>query len=222
MDKRNISISSEYSAQGRNHSKSPGLIRLLSRSSIMRNIGEQNCIVDYGCGKLRHFDLLIKLANEYYLVDTKEQLTRVHTESGLSFDFNEYIENNSNGSICKIFNNKEFEKISLKADIVFSIAVADVIPLNDYSKIIADSYTKLKRGSYFVLVVPRNDTSILRRCTQENLYEEGHLFPRGKYFTYIRNYRDPKPLIDKFEETGFSIIEDLSIFSQICMIFKKN
>lgn len=52
---KTIILNTEYSAQGRNHSNSPGLVRLINKSQILQNIGNENCIVDYGCGKLRNF-----------------------------------------------------------------------------------------------------------------------------------------------------------------------
>lgn len=118
--------------------------------------------------------------------------------------------------------NVEFANIEIQCDIIFSIAVADIIPLESFKHIIEDSYLKLKKDAYFVIVVPRNDTSILRRCNNENAYNEGFIFKKGKYTTYMRNYRDPNPLYNEFEKNGFSLVEDLSVFNQICSIFKKN
>ncbi|MFA5228990.1 MAG: hypothetical protein WC446_04500 [Candidatus Paceibacterota bacterium] len=216
-----ILINSEYSAQGRKHSISPGLIRLINKSSILKNIGNKNRVVDYGCGKLRNFEQIIKFAKELYLVDTKIQLLRNHTEQGKKFDYLDFLKNNSNGVICRIIDNINFQQLNINCDIIFSIAVADVIPLDSYSNIIKDSYNKLRKDGFFVLIVPRNDTSILRRCNKENSYKCGNLFKKGKYYTYMRNYRDSKPLYNEIEKYGFCLEEDFSFYNQICAIFQK-
>jgi SAM-dependent methyltransferase len=222
MIKEDIIINSEYSAQGRNHSTSPGLVRLINKSKILGSIGNDNCVVDYGCGKLRNFEQIKKFAQELYLVDTKIQLSRNHTEQGKLFDYNDFLEKNSNGVACKLMDNINFQKLNINCDLIFSIAVADIIPLESYATIIKDSFEKLRKDGYLVLVVPRNDTSILRRCNKENSYKLGNVFRKGKYCTYMRNYRDSKPLFTEVEKYGFSLEEDLSIFNQICTIFRKN
>src|SRR3974390_215792 len=78
-----IEIRPEYSAQRRSHPTNialRGALEYLGSESAQprRALGR---IADLGCGKLRHYCLLSE-AQEIVLVDTENQVTTTHVDSG--------------------------------------------------------------------------------------------------------------------------------------------
>ena len=180
-------------------------------------------IADQGCGKLRHYKLLRPLARELYLVDTKDQLDKPHADRRVTYTVRQFATQASRRNNLRVIAlpATDFQQSTLDLDLVFSIAVCDVIPSRIRRTIIADASGNLKPHGYFVLIVPRNDVSITSRCTNHNRHDDGHAFAHHGIHTFYRNFSSTKPLINQCRRNDLLVVDDLSVYRQICIIFTK-
>jgi len=223
MVPKKIKIYPEYSAQP--SIAKPNPLLEVSIQYILSNRNPQKIkllkIVDYGCGKLRHLHVFFKYFNTIYLVDTEIQLSRVQRLFGEKTSVTHYIDNLRTSKKMRVFNNHEFESLTLAVDIVFSIAVFDVVLPHVRRRMIKASYKNLKKGGYFVVIIPRNDSSILKRCSENNKYADGHIFHHHGIVTFFKNFSETKHLINKITKIGFVLSKDLSRYRNVCLIFEK-
>jgi SAM-dependent methyltransferase len=200
-------------------------LKLALKAVAARNGGALNGlrIADQGCGKLRHYRALAPLARELYLVDTDKQLTTPHVDRQRTFTIEEFAakEREKRFLEVQVLRDREFERSALGLDCVFSIAVFDVVPPDVRLSVIAAARRNLKRGGWFVVIIPRNDSSILARCTQENQHRDGHLFSHHGIQTFYRNFRDTDSVVKWCQARGLQLIEDLSLYRQACILFAK-
>ena len=180
-------------------------------------------IADQGCGKLRHYRVLAPLARQLYLVDTDVQLTTPHVDGRRTFTIEEFPEKErEKGSLeVRLLRDDEFERSSLGLDCVFSIAVFDVVLPDVRFSLISAARRNLKRGGWFVVIIPRNDSSILARCAKKNEHRDGHLFSHHGIHTFYRNFLDTDPVVTWCRTRGLELIKDLSRYHQACLLFAK-
>jgi hypothetical protein len=122
-------IASEYSAQRMTHPPSPALPRVLKWLHGKGTLGARIRAADLGCGRLRHFDALSHVSKELFLVDTDEQLARQHRDGALTYTIPSFAAQHTNHrsrALAMAFS--EFQTSRLKLDVVFCIAVFDVVP----------------------------------------------------------------------------------------------
>jgi SAM-dependent methyltransferase len=187
--------------------------------------GDASCLrgADHGCGHLRHYETLARIASELFLVDTEEQLTRVHVDGDASFTVRDFVSSHSKprGPAVVATNAETFASTRLGLDLVVSVAVLDVVPPMDREKIIRAISRNLRKGGLFLLIVPRNDHSILVRCTDENKYYDGHVFQHHGIETFYCNHRSEAPLMRLCERYRLSAVLDLSRYRQLCIWFRR-
>src|SRR5581483_3422778 len=181
-------------------------------------------IIDLGCGKLRHLKICRDFSDNIILVDTKEQIERKQKFGDTTATMAEYVKATQDGKVkIDIVETEAFTKKKYNADIVLNVAVMDVVPKKVRSSLVDATYNNLRANGYCILIIPRNDSSILINCRRENKYEDGHIFKNRGHndFTFYTNFRDPSPLLRVLTHRGFKLIEDLSIYRQICLILQK-
>lgn len=219
-------IHPENSAQGR-HSKSNPLVQTtleLLMSEKRFGLKPRIKLVDLGCGRLRHLDICTRFAKHIILVDTARQIEKVQKFGDATCTMSQYVEAiRSRNCIIEIRKIDDFEVQDHYADVVLSIAVMDVVLKEARTQMTLAAYQNLRPGGYFVVIVPRNDSSILVNCRQDNRYQDGFVFRNRGHdtLTFYTNYRDPSPLIKLLTDNGFALVEDLSVFRQICLILQK-
>lgn len=220
----NIKIHSEYSAQGTNSKPNPMVLPVLEKltGSEIYGLNHKITLVDIGCGKLRHLEICKKFAKNLILVDTKEQIERQQKFKGSITTMAEYVRK-IKGPNIKIIETGTFAIQNNNADLILCVAVMDVVQKNIRSYLAKSAFNNLKINGYFVVIIPRNDSSILENCHDENRFEDGFIFKnRGhKDSTFFINYKDSSHLLKMFTNIGFDLLEDLSVYRQICFILKK-
>ena len=218
-----IKILPEYSAQ-------PSVARVtpLLEVSIQHVLSSENTteinslrVADYGCGKLRHLCIFHNYFNSIYLVDTKFQLSRTLKLFGKKTTITQYITTLETSNNIRILNGSEFESSELGLNAIFSIAVLDVVLPNTRTTMIETAHKNLKPGGFFVIIMPRNDSSILKRCLQNNKYYDGYFFNHHGITTFFKNFRETEHLVNKITRSGFVLVKNLSIYRHVCLLFRK-
>lgn len=218
-----IEIRPEYSAQRRSHPTNIALRNALTYlgstdGSPKRRLGR---VADLGCGKLRHYCLL-REAKELYLVDTEFQLTTNHVDSGVSYTVRGYAEaERKKGQHVHVKTSEQFWRCRLNLDLIVCVAVMDVVLPAARREILATALRNLRAGGILVLIAPRNDSTILRRCNEDNAYSDGHVFHNRGTHTFFHNFRDQRRLIELAERAGFRLVKDMSIYRHVSLLFEK-
>jgi len=215
-------IRPELSAQGQSARPSPMVPIALARLKAMSV--KLPRAADQGCGRLRHLDLLSSAHKELYLVDTKRQLEHAQLLEGERMTIGAYVntrKQHSGGCRLRVQSASEFERSHLQLDVVYSVATLDVVPASTREEMVTAASRNLRSGGIYVMIVPRNDSSILKRCTLDNAYQDGHVFRRAGSLTFYRNFRDPSSLLRLARSAGFSLLEDHSQYRQILLLFSR-
>jgi SAM-dependent methyltransferase len=181
-------------------------------------------IADQGCGKLRHLSLLARASRELVLVETPDQLDSTHIENGRPLRIRDLVrvESARRGIRMRVLAAPIFDRTKLGLDAVFNVAVLDVVPRVTREAILAAAYRNLRRDGYLVLIVPRNDATILRRCHAGNRWRDGHRFAQKSFDTFYSNFRDGRGLTKWVEARGFHLFSDHSIYRQFFAIFQRS
>lgn len=220
-----IEINSAYSAQPSVVKPNPFVSKAINHIFDSRLVDRESVnlsIADQGCGKLRHLKVLCEHFNKIYLIDVEFQLNRIQKLFGLQTNIKDYISSfKMPGKNLVALSNLDFDSSNLKLDLVFNLCVLDVeIPKNRKAMFSA-VYKNLKKYGLFVVVIPRNDYSIISRCKNKNRYLDGYVFHHHGITTFYKNYHDIKPLISSLRSQGFTLEADLSKYRQVCLILRK-
>jgi hypothetical protein len=194
-------------------------LKYLTRNADARNLG---IVADVGCGKLRHFYALRSHAAELVLVDTAAQIEALHVDGKHLYTISSFVAaHQGTRHHAMVVNAHDFEVTRLDLDVAFCVAVWDVVPSRIRSTILSSIIRNLRSQAAFVLIVPRNDSSILCRCGPQNHRWDGYWFPNRNGFTFYRNFRDIRGLIASVERRGMRLEADLSRYRHVCLIFRK-
>lgn len=221
-----VTISPENSAQGTTSKPNPFVEKALDRLIATKPVldGRTMRLADLGCGRLRHLRVLLCYSNDILLVDTKKQIERIQVYAGTKCSMMEYVKPiDASQRHLRIETIDIFEQQENELDVVLSIAVFDVVLKKERIRMIRAAYRNLHTGGYLVVIVPRNNSSMLEYCTSENRLQDGYISRnRGNGpYTFYTNYRDIAPLVGLLSNEGFAVIEDLSVFRNVCLIAQR-
>jgi hypothetical protein len=177
-------------------------------------------VADLGCGKLRHYDLLLLSSHELYLVDTDEQLSATHSDAGQEYNIRRLAEDaRARGRNVHALSSTEFALSKLGLDLVVCVAVLDVVVPRTRAEIITAAVRNLGALGLLVVIAPRNDSTILRRCGPESAYYDGHTFFHHGIHTFFHNFRDHARMTENCKKAGLVLKKDLSCYRQVCLVF---
>jgi len=86
---------------------------------------------------------------------------------------------------------------------------------------IESSFNNLRNKGLLILIIPRNISSILKRCTSKNKYLDGYYFKHHGIMTFYKNFDYVEPLFKILKEIGFTVSSNLTERQYICLILKK-
>jgi predicted TPR repeat methyltransferase len=215
-----IEITPELSAQGIQKGTSVAFRQLAERvrETLGENdAGEKPLVVEQGCGLLRNVEVLLTISNRLVLVDTEHQLTKTHSFYGEDLAIPEFVKNTWTDHDIRILTSKKFGQRSLDADVIFSVNVFDVVPPQTREELLAAARRNLSESGILAMVVPRNDTWQLRRCTEDQRYADGYAMPNRGRFTFYHNWTNAQ-MKDLLAEWGFEIMEDFSRYRYLSVL----
>jgi hypothetical protein len=210
----------EYSAQGMNAKPAPMLGRALTE---IANLGvDRGAAVDLGCGQLRHLTMMLTTFRKVTLVDTPLQLSRELRFDGNSCTIADFIRTLPRRvqQRIKIIDSEQFGAANKGADVVLTINTFDVVPPKVRDEMCGAALQNVRRGGLLAVIIPRNDTTITDRCSDENGFLDGHVFEHHGAMTFFRNFREHHPLIRRIEGFGARLLSDLSVYRHICLLFE--
>jgi len=223
MKHAHVTIKPELSAQRRTHPPNPALPNAIR--ALLQSDGDSDKlgrIADLGCGKLRHYDQLLRLSTEFFLIDTSAQLSANHVDQGLTYNVLQVAQSARKlGRKVYAITSEEFAKSKLRLRAIFCIAVLDVIPRPVRRTLIESAARNLALRGSLVIIAPRNDSTILRRCTPGNSYLDGHVFENHGAYTFFHNFRQYDDIIKDCKQSGLELFLDLSRYRQVCLLFSK-
>lgn len=221
--RRKLEIKPELSAQRMSHPPNPALKKATAAVNRLRGNGIiAGKVADLGCGKLRHFKQLSALSSELYLVDKETQLTNPHVNGKLHYTVRQFASTKRKfPHRVHAMSSSEFARSRLHLDVIFCIAVVDVVLQEERRLLYCLAERNLRSGGYFVLIAPRNDSSILSRCSKANRYRDGHVFHHHGAATFYKNFRSIFSLVRDCASTGLTLVADLSRYRQVSLIFRK-
>lgn len=221
----NIVIRSSYSAQPSTARPNPFVassIDYIMNNQLVQKSARLIRAADQGCGKLRHLPILIARCHEVILVDTSEQLGRKQTIfSQNDITVPEYVASMGKGNRVEAIPAERFAKSALGLDIVFNVCAMDVEVPRIRRDMFHAAVRNLRLGGLLTVVAPRNDQTILVRCTPKNKYLDGHVFRHHGVVTFYRNFKRHAALVALGQENGLTLVADLSVYRQVCLIFRK-
>lgn len=215
-------IQPELSAQGYTAKPSPMAARC--HEYALERFGKSSRAADQGCGRLRNLNALTSGHSSLLLVDTKRQLEHLQLFIDKRQTISEFANSwNSEGNACqlKVMSADQFNDSHLNLDVIYSIATYDVVLKKTRKQMAGAASQNLKKGGLYFIVAPRNDSSILQRCSSKNSYQDGYVFKRNGMHTFFCNFKDQTDIIDMVELMGFTLEEDLSIFRHATIAFRK-
>jgi SAM-dependent methyltransferase len=221
---RRPNIVSEFSAQLRSHPPNPALNKaiaiLTELTGSSDNLGR---IADIGCGRLRHYGLLLKRAKTLFLVDTERQMAATHSDGMKQYTIPKIAElARKRGRRVYAFTFQEFEDSSAVVDVACCVAVFDVVLRETRQAITVLAANKLSAKGHLVVIIPRNDSTITRRCLAMNRYKDGHVFSHHGLQTFFRNFRHYQTVVRDCMKVGLSLVLDMSTYRQVCLIFGRS
>lgn len=220
MKRARLRIRPEASALGRRKAISPVLRQLITGlTNIRREKGLCRPIVavEYGCGQLRNLGKLRRHYPRLYMIDTVLQLSKVHDFAGRRLTIPQYVEAHYRGDGVKVMSNREFAASNVKADVIFSINVMDVVPPATRFTMLRDIRKHLAPTGQFVSLVPRNDSRTLNLCGVARRYLDGHIFLNHGVFTYYKNWPGDQ-LAQVYRRSGLHVVMDLSRYRHSAVI----
>ena len=220
----NIKIRSAFSTQPSTARPNPFVEKVIGHIDDHLYVKKrQLSCADQGCGKLRHLPLLLRRFSTVVLIDTEEQLSRTQqiwrTPQTTIREYAKRLK--VSGGLLSVVSSEEFERSRLKLDVIFSVCVLDVEIPRARDRIVRAGYRNLTNGGLLVLIVPRNDQTITVRCTGRNRFLDGHFFRHHGTVTFYRNFTKTADLKRLVEGAGFSVLDDLSTYRQLCLVCRK-
>jgi hypothetical protein len=220
-----IKISPEYSAQASVFQPNPFVQKAIEAIEPYINGRQRRTlqVADQGCGKLRHLGILREHFKFLLLIDTQHQLTRKQRLFGIdNISVEEYVRRHSDNGRIVTVDAKQFESSELDLDIIFNVCVFDVVTPEIRITIIEAALKNLKTTGLYVVVIPRNDRSILRRCCKENEYLDGHVFDHHGVRTFFKNFDDTNDIVNSCSKRGFTLLHDFTVHRQVGLVLQKN
>lgn len=219
---RRPNIVSEFSAQRRSHPPNPALkkaLRVVVDLTGSKNLG---IIADVGCGKLRHYKILSRAARVLWLVDSKKQMAATHRDGNVCYTISSIAGSaRKQGRQVYALDVERFCSRRDFIDVAVCVAVFDVVTREHRQQITKCVSDRLRRGGYFVVIIPRNDSTITRRFTEENKYRDGHVFTHHGVQTFFSNFDRYESVIKDCKRGKLELVRDISTYRQACMLFCK-
>jgi hypothetical protein len=174
--------------------------------SVISNLHPVSCTFDYGCGKLRYKDVILRTTDTLALVDSEVQLTRKQMVCGKSTTIRDIIRASNRVSA---YSTPEFARLPMKFDRAFCINVLSVIPFFAVRwRILHLIKQGLRPGGtcLFVLQYRNSDFTRMRNMRNARPWRDGFLIDSLRGFSFY-GLISPDRLASFVSRAGFEVVE---------------
>lgn len=199
------------------HYKQKDLVKIL-----LEETGKYEYALDYGCGKLRYLDNMLKLTDRLYLLDSDEQLLRKQKIHEKYTSIKEYVKFIKKVKIIRLL---EINNYKNRFDFILLSNVLSCVPTQKERLNILLNIENIlnKKGKALIVVQYRNPEFDKYKDKQDAIkLNNGYLFKsRGQshYYAII----DVVQLNKLIKKTSLTIIESIELNGRLfCWVTKGN
>lgn len=161
---------------------------------------------DYGCGKLRYAETILKTTDSLCVVDSEVQLSRVQKLGDETASIRNYTSKKNNMHSQSV---RDFLNDPQKYDRGFCLNVLSTVPIISIRHhIVRSIYHKLKHGGSCLFVVQYRNSEFTRMANGENAvkWRDGFLIDSLRGYSFYALIR-PEALTELVKGEGFKIEE---------------
>lgn len=153
-------------------------------SALLADLPPVETCFDYGCGKLRYSNAILKRVDRLAVVDSETQLSRTQKLGRASCSIRSLLQRSN---AIEVYNDQEFRDLSIQFDRGFCINVLSVIPiLARRRRVIETIRSRLKRGAgcLFVVQYRNSDFDRMRLMPNARPWLDGFLIDSLRGFSF--------------------------------------
>lgn len=168
----------------------------------LKNICTKGPIMDFGCGKLRYSDHLIRLSSSVFFVDSRIQIERHQKIKDTHCSVKEYVAENYPSSKCSAV--EDIRELEDKFEFIFCSNVLSAIPCEKTLDATMSSIHNLLSDTGKALIVNQHRSSYFKKFEQGKRHLHGYLYKGNKGSSYYGII--DKPTIENLSRKhGFSV-----------------
>lgn len=143
---------------------------------------KKNTVLDYGCGKLRYADSLIKIGKKVTFVDSELQLKREQIIRGEKTNISDYV--NRHYPNCEVISIETIDSHTTRYDLITCTNVLSAIPCEEaLSKAISNIRNLLKPGGTAIFV-NQHRSSYFKKYQSGKKHLHGYLYSGRRGHSY--------------------------------------
>jgi len=197
----NVQVKAENAAKP--HSQRSKYFEKFLTSHFERGAFENGC--DFGCGKLRYFNLITSICNNSYFLDSRIQLERRQIIHGENTSIINYLSDKYNSNYLYPYQIRSMDR---HFDVSFCLYVLSTVPKAKYRVSILKRIWRSLKNEGILIVAHQYNNSYFKEMKQKpnaSVYEDGTLLDslRGQSF-FVE--LDPRVTQEYLEKTGFEIV----------------
>jgi hypothetical protein len=173
---------------------------------LISNLDPVSCSFDYGCGKLRYKEVILRTTDTLALVDSAVQLARKQTICGESTTVRKMVQRSNRVSA---YSTTEFARLPTTFDRGFCINVLSVIPfyaIRWRGLLLIRKKLRPAGTCLFVLQYRNSDFSRMRGMPNARPWRDGFLIDSLRGFSFY-GLTSPDRLASIVLSAGFEIVE---------------
>jgi len=159
-------------------------------------------ILDFGCGKLRYADLIVKICNSATFVDSRIQLSRIQIVRGEKTTVTEYVANHYQQ--CHVVAFEDIVRHSRRYDLITCTNVLSAIPCEKTVNSIFIHMQRLLNNEGKVLFVNQYRNSYFKKYKLGKRHLFGYLFNNRNIVSYYGIIR-PNQIEKLLSNAGFFV-----------------
>lgn len=171
-------------------------------TSFLKKLPIVETSFDYGCGKLRYYDIMLPSTEYLMLVDSEIQLSRYQTLAQQRTSIRKFIGGSNRVTVANV---AEFADNQTQFDKGFCINVLSVIPIFAIrQRIIRLMHSKLRPGGTCLFVVQYRNSDFKRMAGMPNarIWREGIVVDSLRGYSFYALI-SPDQLVSMVTEAGF-------------------
>jgi hypothetical protein len=182
----------------------PGTQSSAFLNSLLADMPPVCASIDYGCGKLRYCDAILKRTESLAIIDSEIQLSRMQTLRGMRSTIRDAVKRSNR---IRVYNDVEFHNLNEDFDRAFCINVLSVIPVIAKRRQVMEvirSHLRPNGICLYVVQYRNSDFDRMRSMPNARPWRDGFLIDSLRGFSFY-GLISPDRLISMTKKAGYSI-----------------